>query len=37
MKTFNGDENLLFVINKKFVDFDELKDNDFDLMTTNFK
>lgn len=33
-KTFNGDENILFVINTKFVDFDELKEKDFDIMKT---
>ncbi|CAL5204463.1 unnamed protein product [Lathyrus oleraceus] len=33
-KTYNGDENLLFIINEKFFDFDELKDKDFDLMKT---
>lgn len=33
-KTLNEYENLVFVINEKFVDFNELKDKDFDLMKT---
>lgn len=28
------DENLLFIINEKFIDFDYLKDNGFDLRKT---
>lgn len=34
MSSTNLDENLLFVINEKFVYFDDLKDKDFDLRKT---
>ena len=34
MSSTTLDENLLFVINEKFVDFDDLKDKGFDLRKT---
>ena len=34
MSSTTLDENLLFVINEKFIDFDDLKDKGFDLRKT---